>query len=182
MPPLTVDVGDNTPWNLVDFIRANADARRIARPGYHAFATPDFSLQCRDGSSPALAELRGRVIHLVVMGAQSAGRLRELAAMSSNPEVTTAVIATDPVLAETIEFCSTTDPDVARAFALYRGKLGDQADGTEFLIDAHGWLRAIWYPGLRPDWSQPQMLTDEINRILQNPAPGSPGSGAHAHH
>jgi putative copper export protein/mono/diheme cytochrome c family protein len=182
MPPLTVDVGDNTPWNLVDFIRANADARRIARPGYHAFATPDFSLQCRDGSSPALAELRGRVIHLVVMGAQSAGRLRELAAMSSNPEVTTAVIATDPVFAETVEFCSTTDPDVARAFALYRGKLGDQAGGTEFLIDTHGWLRTIWFSGLAPDWSQPQVLKDEINRILQNPASGSPGSGAHAHH
>jgi putative copper resistance protein D len=183
MPPFAADPGDISPWNLINFIHANADARRIARPGYHAFATPDFSLQCREnGSSPSLAELRGRVIHLVVMGAQSAGRLRELAAMPSNPEVTTAVIATDPVLAETIEFCSTTDPDVARAFALYRGKLGDQADGTEFLIDAHGWLRAIWYPGLRPDWSQPQMLTDEINRILQNPAPGSPGSGAHAHH
>ena len=59
MPPLEVDAGDNTPWNLIDLIHANADARRIVRPGYHAFLVPDFSLQCRDGSIPSLAELRG---------------------------------------------------------------------------------------------------------------------------
>jgi putative copper export protein/mono/diheme cytochrome c family protein len=181
MPPFTVNAGDNTPWNLIDFIHANADARRIVRPGYHAFVAPDFSMQCPDGSAPSLAELHGRVVHLVVAGPTTAGRLRELAAPPPIPGITTIMIATDPTLAKATNFCSTTDPDVATAFSVYRGLPVDRIDDTEFLVDAHGWLRAIWYPGLAPDWSQVQVLTDELNRIAQNPAPGSPSSGVHAH-
>jgi mono/diheme cytochrome c family protein len=182
MPPFDRDVGDNTPWNLIDFIHANADARRIVRPAYHAFLAPDFSLQCPDGASPSLAELRGRVVHLVVAGAENAGHLRELAAMPADPGIQTVVIATDPALADAANFCSTIDPDVTRVFSVYRGAPADQIDGTEFLIDANGWLRAIWYPGVSPDWSQPQVLMNELSEIRQNPAPGTPGSGAHAHH
>jgi putative copper export protein/mono/diheme cytochrome c family protein len=182
MPPFDTDVGDNTPWNLIDFIHANADARRIVRPAYHAFLAPDFSLQCPDRASPSLAELRGRVVHLVIAGAANAGRLRELAAMPADPGIQTVVIATDPALPDTANFCSTIDPDVAKTFSVYRGAPAGQIDGTEFLIDAHGWLRAIWYPGVLPDWSQPQVLIKELSEIRQNPAPGTPGSGAHAHH
>jgi len=181
MPPFTVNAGDNAPWNLIDFIHANADARRIVRPGYHAFVAPDFSVQCPDGSAPSLAELHGRVVHLVVAGPMTVARLRELTAPPPIPGITTIVIATDPALAEATNFCSTTDPDITTAFSVYRGLPADKIDGTEFVIDTHGWLRAIWYPGLAPDWSQAQVLTDELNRIAQNPAPGLPSSGAHAH-
>src|SRR5262249_48607610 len=48
----------------------------------------------------------------------------------------------------------------------------DQIGGTEFLVDASGWLRAMWWPGLMPDWNEPSVLAREIDRIRR--APGQP--------
>ena len=79
MPPFAADPDDASPWNLIDFIHANADAQGLTRPGEHAFAAPDFTLQCPDGSSSSLAELRGRVVHIIVAGSDTAVRIRELA-------------------------------------------------------------------------------------------------------
>jgi putative copper export protein/mono/diheme cytochrome c family protein len=178
MPPFGADPGDVSPWNLIDFIHANADARRLARPGEHAFRPPDFTLQCPDGSSPSLAELRGRVVHVVIVGPATA-RLQQLA-REPLPDVQTVVVATDPGLAESDGFCATSDPDVAKAFALYRGVPVAQLDGTQFVIDASGWLRAMWYPGREPDWTQRQVLGKELEQIVRHPAAGMPGTG-HAH-
>ena len=177
MPPFAADPGDVAPWNLINFIHANADARRLARPGDHAFPAPEFALQCPDGSSPSLSELRGRVVHIA--GPPDAERLRQLANMAI-PGVQTVVVATDPGLAESTGFCATGDPNATKVFALYRGAPVAQLDGTEFVIDASGWLRAMWFPGRQPDWLQPDVLRDELDRIVQHPIPGSPAEG-HVH-
>jgi putative copper export protein/mono/diheme cytochrome c family protein len=179
MPPFVVDPNDISPWNLIDFIHANADARRLVRPGDHAFPTPDFTLQCPDGSSPSLSELRGRVVHIVVAGPSTAERLPQLGRMAV-PGAQTAVVATDPGLAESVGVCATSDIDVAKALALYRGTPVAQLDGTEFVIDASGWLRSIWYPGRQPDWGDLAVLYAELERIAQQPIPGSPTAG-HLH-
>jgi hypothetical protein len=75
---------------------------------------------------------------------------------------------------------STIDPDLAKGFALYRGAPVAQLDGTEFVIDGSGWLRTMWYPRRQPDWSEPAVLRNELDRIVQHPIPGSPAAG-HAH-
>jgi mono/diheme cytochrome c family protein len=181
MPPFAADPGDISPWNLIDFIHANADARRLAQPGDQAVSAPEFTLQCPSGSSPSLSELRSRVVHVVVASPASAPRLKQLTSLAI-PGVQTVLVATDPGLAESVGLCATSDPDTARTLALYRGVPVAQLDGTEFVIDTTGWLRAMWYPGRRPDWMQPDVLRVEIERIAQHPIPGSPSAGhTHAH-
>jgi putative copper resistance protein D len=181
MPPFATDPDDISPWNLIDFIHANADARRLVQPGDHAFPAPDFTLQCPDGSSPSLHELRGRVVHIVVASPASALRLKQLTSLAI-PGVQTVVVATDPGLAESVGVCATSDPDTARTLALYRGVPVAQVGGAEFAVDASGWLRAVWYPGRQPDWMQPEVLRVEIERIAQHPIPGPPSVGhTHAH-
>jgi mono/diheme cytochrome c family protein len=179
MPPFAADPGDISPWNLINFIHANADARRLMRPGDHAFAAPDFTLECSDGSSPSLAELRARVVHVLVAGPTAAARLQQLVS-TATPGVQVVVIASDPASTESAKLCATRDPRVAKGFAVYRGVPVAQLDGTEFVIDASGWLRAMWYPGQQPDWSEPTVLRSELDRIAQHPISGSPAAG-HVH-
>jgi putative copper export protein/mono/diheme cytochrome c family protein len=179
MPAFPAGPGDISPWSLIDFIHANADAQRLVRPGDHIFPAPDFSVQCSDGSSPSLAELRGRVVHVVIAGSATAARLQQLASMPLSG-VQTVVVATDRGLTESDGFCATADLDTAHAFALYRGVPIAQLEDTEFLIDTSGWLREMWYPGRQPDWTQPVVLRDELELILRHPAAGSPAAG-HVH-
>jgi hypothetical protein len=80
----------------------------------NAFLTPDFAVDCADGSSPLIGDLRGRVVHLVFAGAHSVARVGTL-------EPTGIVVRLDPSISANGPFCSTDDPDVAKAFALYAG-------------------------------------------------------------
>jgi putative copper resistance protein D len=179
MPPFAADPGDISPWNLINFVHANADARRLLRPGDHAFAAPDFALECPDGSSPSLAELRGRVVHVLVAGPTAAARLQQLGS-TATAGVQVVIIASDPASTESAKLCATRDPRVAKGLAVYRGVPVAQLDGTEFVIDASGWLRVMWYPGREPDWSEPTVLRSELDRIAQHPISGSPAAG-HVH-
>jgi hypothetical protein len=115
-------------------------------------------------------------VHLVLAGSASVARLRQLASLKAEGEITI-VVRLDG--SDTLPFCWTKDSDVVATFALYRGS--DEIDGTEFLIDASGRLRSIWFPGRRPDWSEPAILAGQIAAIRRTPAQPLRSSGASAH-
>ena len=181
MPPFGAALDETARWNLIDFLHANADARRLSEAADAtgvALPLPEFSVECRDGSSLSIDQLRGNVVHLVFAGPASTPRLRQLASAKAGGQTT---IVVRPEASEPTGFCETRDPDVIVAFALYRGT--DDIDGTEFLVDASGWLRSMWFPGRRPDWEKPEILAGEIAAIRHTPGRPRPsaGSGAHAH-
>jgi putative copper export protein/mono/diheme cytochrome c family protein len=176
MPGFEGALDETARWNLIDFIHANADARRleIADEGIASLRVPEFSVECPDGSDISISQLRGRILHLVFAGPQSGTRLDQLHALVSGPS-TTIVVQVDG--SRTLPFCSTWDRDVIAAFAIYRG--ADPIE-TEFLVDAAGWLRSMWYPGVEPDWREPAMFADEVETIAK--APGQPQpAGVHIH-
>ena len=63
---------------------------------------------------------------------------------------------------------------------MLRGKDVGQAEGTEFLVDAAGTLRALWSPGMKPDWRDADVLQRQIAAILTTP-PAARTSGSHLH-
>src|SRR5712691_2148388 len=66
MPGFGEELDEGARWNLIDFIRANADASRIrGLVTSAAFPAPDFSAECPNGSTISLHALRGRIVHLV---------------------------------------------------------------------------------------------------------------------
>jgi hypothetical protein len=78
--------------------------------------------------------------------------------------------------------CRTDDAALAKALALFRGKDVTQVDGTEFLLDPSGALRALWYPEAQPDWRETDVLQREIAAIHGNPtARRTTGAHLHAH-
>jgi putative copper export protein/mono/diheme cytochrome c family protein len=177
MPPFSTVLDEAARWNLIDFVHANADARRweLAEDTSTAARVPEFSVECSDGSDVSISQLRGQIVHLVFAGPQSATRLDQLSVRRASGHTSIAVRLGG---LESAPLCSTSDPEVIAAFAIYRGT--DAIDGTEFLIDGSGWLRSMWYPGVQPDWRDPGVLAEEIETIVNNPGKPQPTS-AHVH-
>jgi putative copper export protein/mono/diheme cytochrome c family protein len=177
MPAFDAKLDATARWNLIDFIHANADATRFGSAAdagmANAFPAPDFAVDCPDGSSPMTSELRGRVLHLVFAGAHSVARVRAL-------EPTAIVVRLDPSVSAVGSNCGTDDPDVAKAFALYAGSSVEELDGTEFIVDQSGSLRASWHPGLVPDWADPKAFAEVVDIIRRTPSAPRPGLG-HVH-
>jgi len=84
MPGFGVALDDTARWNVIDFIHANADTRRLelANGVDAAVRVPEFSVACPDGSDSSISQMRGRIVHLVFASAQSAARLDQLAALA----------------------------------------------------------------------------------------------------
>jgi putative copper export protein/mono/diheme cytochrome c family protein len=177
MPAFDAKLDATARWNLIDFIHANADATRFGSAAdagmANAFPAPDFAIDCPDGSSPMTSELRGRVLHLVFAGVHSVARMREL-------EPTAIVVRLDPSVNAVGSLCGTDDPDVAKAFALYAESSVEELDGTEFMVDQSGSLRASWHPGLVPDWTDPKVFAEVVDTVRRTPSAPRPALG-HVH-
>lgn len=114
--------------DLVAFVRArNAGASFAAAGVWLApVPAPDFPIICVAGKT-SLSAFRGHEIRLVV-GATVPASVATIVLMPN---------ATGPD-----DACRAEAKDVAEAYAVLAGG----AAGQEFLIDAHGWLRAFWSP------------------------------------
>src|SRR5262249_43536648 len=152
MPPFGFALDEQARWNVIDFVRANADAARLGRAsgqvtnvGYRA---ADFSAACPDGSTVSRDRMHGRIAHLVIAGRVSAARPAHLAAHDRG--VVTIAIPVAEVA--TGAACRADDVELATVLAMFGGKDVGQGDGLEFLVDAAGTLRAVWAPGGKPDW------------------------------
>jgi putative copper export protein/mono/diheme cytochrome c family protein len=167
MPAFGASIDPTGRWNLIDFIHANADAARFGSAAdagvTNAFRAPDFAVDCADGSSPLIADLRGHILHLAFAGAHSVARVRTL-------EPTAIVVRLDPSVSAERFSCSTDDPDAANAYALYAGSSVEELDGTEFILDQSGSLRSSWHPGLVPDWTDPKVFAKVVDNIRRTPS------------
>jgi putative copper resistance protein D len=73
------------------------------------------------------------------------------------------------------------DPDLRAKLAPALGTIAcGPGEGTEFLLDASGTLRAVWSPGGKPDWHDADVLQREIAAIRLNPA-AIRTTGSHLH-
>jgi copper resistance protein D len=182
MPGFGSVIDDNGRWSLIDFIHANADAVRL-RTGIKGsgYPAPDFSADCPDGTSVTTGGLHGRLVHLIIAGAVATGRLQQLAHAHIAHDLVTVVILPEGSSPPDAPFCVAQDHSVLAAFAVYRGKTPAESEGTELLIDATGQLRAMWYPGLEPAWTDADVLRRETAAIREPAAAARAVSHAHVH-
>jgi len=171
-------------WNLVDFIRANADGARLrALDGEvttAAFPTPDFIVECSDGSARSVREMRGRPLHIIVGDRASQQVIQRLAALAGRPEAHTIIADLARARASGPDVCTASDGDLAKTFSVFRGRSIEGSDTMEFLVDAETRLRAIWYPEADVDWTKPDVMREALRR-LDGPVTGRPSAGGHVH-
>lgn len=182
MPSFGSVIDDNGRWNLIDFIHANADAVRLRVGIKGSYPVPDFSADCPDGTSVTPRDLHGRLVHLIIAGAHAPVRLQQQAhAAHIAHDLVTVVVVPEDSSPPAAPFCVAQDDRVLAAFAVYRGKTPADSEGTELLIDAAGQMRAMWYPGLEPAWTDVDVLRREIAAIREPAAATRAVSPAHVH-
>ena len=172
MPPFGAVLDEDARWNLIDFVRANTDAARLARTAAKVtnvgFRSPDFSAACPDGSAVSRDGLAGRTAHLVLAGPGAHERVAQLTARGGD----TVTIAVPLEGSETAGACRASEVELAAALAQLGGRTVADSSGSEFLVDGSGALRALWYPGAKPDWRDAEVLEREIAAIRDNPVAG----------
>jgi hypothetical protein len=119
-------------------------------------------------------------VHLVIAAEDSLPRLHALAHSHIAHDVATIVIPSGELPAGDLPFCLARDASVLSALAVYAGKDPAASEGTEFLVDAAGQLRATWQPGMAPAWSDLAVLRQAIAKLANPPASPRPAS-PHVH-
>jgi mono/diheme cytochrome c family protein len=186
MPGLASTADERSTWDLVDFVHANAAGALVARERpwpARPLPAPRFEADCPDGAVVAVSGSQGRVLHLVfVTPGDAHGRAARLAALDSPPRApaVTTVLAEDAPDQAGGEFCIVSTPEIGTAYAVAVGIDPSVIGGSEFLIDAQGYLRDFWRPGDRPSWDDPVVLLGRIATIAGTPL-APPSISRHVH-
>jgi len=182
MPGFAQTVPERAAWDVLDFLRAQADAAdadglgAAVRPGI-GLAAPDFAFQVGTRPQESLGELRGRGMALLVFYElpASLARLRALAGVGIHfAHLGVRVIAlpiggpaAKPGAEGDADMLADPDARVAAAYALFAP--GGAARPVEYLVDRQGDIRARWVPGMTPDWSAMPVLLEQIETIEREP-------------
>jgi putative copper resistance protein D len=177
-------------WDLVNFLRARADAEQaralgpaVRPPGLVA---PDFAYAVGPSTTHTLRELRGRRVALLVLFTlpESRPRMAEIAQAYEGLVVMGAEVIAVPTRAERgiikrlgasprIFFPVVTEgaPDIVRTYELFGPGRGHPSH-MEFLVDRSGYLRARILPDLAAPPAMSELL-DQILKLNQEPQPAS---------
>ncbi len=139
MPGFAATLDAQTRWSLIDFILANADGVR-ARTGTPA-QVPDFAIECPGGAVSSLHASAGDIVLLVFGDSAAVASIAALKSLGLGADVTLVTATDGPAPAGA---CAARADDLALALALYLPDLSQRIGGSEFLIDAKGWLRDVW--------------------------------------
>jgi hypothetical protein len=173
MPGFADALTDDERWALIDYIRAkNAGlAFRQTASWPQPIRAPAFDAACGDGPK-SLSELQGGFVRLAI-GAAPVG--------PAPIGVTTILVNPDAGVQPAPHLCIVHDPAVAQAYAIIAGLPAGELQGTQFLIDGSGWLRAVHHPGYAPgDWNDPSVLAAKVKELEANPVAVAAGMD-HAH-
>ena len=203
MPGFSDQLSENQRWDLLNFLRAQADAEHANAMtadsgGWGDVVAPDFAFQIGHAGQETLKQQRNRSIVLLVLFSDpdSSPRLHALdAAMAQLEGAGVRVIALSmtkdaaalpkPELELPHLSIAESDPATIAAYGLFRRT--PSVDGVppmpthmEFLIDRQGYLRYRWSPAYGPGWDR---MADLVKRIqsLNGEPPRPPAPEGHVH-
>jgi putative copper export protein/mono/diheme cytochrome c family protein len=176
MPGFASRLSDDDRWALVDYLRAhNAAIRAQADSAFDApMRAPAAPLSCSGSPASGMADLLGHAVH-VVTDASSA------VVPPPGADIVTLVLSPQGDTAPSPGTCVAASPSAWQAYAILADLPPANLAGTEFLIDAHGWLRAVHRPAAAGGWRTGQSLIAAIRFFADQPIQ-SPSEGHHAHH
>jgi len=160
MPAFAASLDEAQRWDVIAALRAHADSELDTLSADvttdSAPLAPDFSFPAADGAPGTLKALvaRSAVLLLLADAPQSPlrARLEDWRSLLAASGITLLAMTDDPALRSVYAFY---DPQRPR-------KAATSPMAVAFLIDRDGYIRAIWHPGDRPDWSDLETLNQEI--------------------
>ncbi len=203
MPGFADQLSESQRWDLLDFLRAQADAEHANAMsadsgGWGDLVAPDFAFQIGHAAQETLKQQRNRSIVLLVLFSDpgSLPRLHDLdAAMAQLDGVGARVIAlpmakdgeasgrAEPELPHLA--IAETDPATLAAYSLFRRTpsvegVQPMPSHMEFLIDRQGYLRYRWSPAYGPGWDRMAELVKRI-QSLNGEKQRPPAPDGHVH-
>jgi putative copper export protein/mono/diheme cytochrome c family protein len=171
MPGFAASLPDNDRWDLIDYIHAHAASAEIGVQGLWpvAIQAPEMDLACGNRGA-SLGEFRGRSIRIVATDETLATERAE-----NLPGLTTVLLMRDSAIPSP-SICMSRERDAWRVYAIIAGVAPDALAGTEFLVDAAGWLRTLWRPGE----ATPAAITAAVEASVAHPV--SKATAGHHHH
>jgi mono/diheme cytochrome c family protein len=160
-------------WALIDYVRAhNAGVAMLEDASFDVpVPAPGLPVRCSGVAATRMADLRGSVVH-VVTGALGAG----IPPQFGIKVVTLTLGDIRPAPGD----CASASPEAWKAFAVLADVPPDRLEGTEFLVDANGWLRGVHRGGSPNGWHTRDDLIAAVRHICSSPL--ETGGDAHAHH
>jgi mono/diheme cytochrome c family protein len=153
MPGFSRSLGEVGVWNVIDYVRARNGGFVRAAQGHWSptLLAPDFPALCADGHDRSLSELRSKPVRLVI------GK-----ALTANTGITTVSVANSPPINASRNDLCVADRSISTAYAIVAGLSEADVEGSEFLIDRHGWLRELQRPATPAAWDD----SDRLARAL----------------
>jgi putative copper export protein/mono/diheme cytochrome c family protein len=186
MPAFGNALDETAVWNVIDFIHANADGAQlrsaVGETGATGFPMPGFTASC-GGMTVSIESLRGRVVHLMFVPGETVEPLKRTVERDR-------VLGLIPIIASSKivpgldgDTCVADDPSLLDTIGTYRGVDTSRIARTEWLADAAGFLRSMWYPESpsRNDWGNDEAFGKVARELQLRPAVPKRATG-HAHH
>jgi len=179
MPGFDTVLSSEARWDLIDYLRAHNAGMSMRTTGKwsHPLPIPQFDVECADGRTLDLDDLRGRMLRIVAASGDEATP----PVPPAGNEITTIILTRGRAVGSVPANCVASEPETWTAFSILSGVASESLAGEQVLVDQNAWLRAAWRPGEPGDWTNPQALAAAVRDIAANPIAAYPAAG-HVHH
>ena len=182
MPGFSDALYEDERWDLIDYIRAHNAGLVLSRTGGWSppVPAPDTPVTCADRSIAGIHDLRGRVLRLIFRAEAEPETGGIPAQTRPSPNVTSIRVTRDGTPAAGT--CTAYKAEIWSAYGIISGVDPRDLPGTQFLVDAAGFLRLIQHPSeASPGWDDPTVL-DSVSRMLAAHPISEAGVEMHHHH
>jgi mono/diheme cytochrome c family protein len=178
MPGFEGVLSSEARWDLIDYLRAHNAGESVRTTGKwsHPLPIPQFDVECADGRSLDLDDLRGRVLRIVAVSGDEA----TVRVPPAGRDITTIILVRNRAAGAPPAGCVASEPETWTAFSILLGVPSDGLSGEQVLVDQNAWLRAAWRPGEPGNWTNPQALAAVVADIAAHPITADT-VGGHVH-
>jgi len=164
-------------WALIDYVRAHNASVALQQDTELdlPLRAPAFAVSCAGVAASTVADLHGRVVHVVTDATTDTSLPPQSGILTVNLLVKDGVTPARGA-------CAAADPAAWGAYAVLADLPSDGLAGTEFLVDPDGWLRAVRRPGTERGWPIGKNLIATIRSICTTSINTSIGSFDAHHH
>src|SRR5271166_4454047 len=175
MPGFDTVLSSEARWDLIDYLRAHNAGMSMRTTGKwsHPLPIPQFDVECADGRTLDLDDLRGRMLRIVAVSGDEAPP----PVPPAGNEITTIILTRGRAVGSVPANCVASEPETWTAFSILSGVASESLAGEQVLVDQNAWLRAAWRPGEPGDWTNPQALAAAVRDIAANPIAAYPAAG-----
>ena len=165
-------------WDLIDYLHAHNAGESMHRSGnwLHPLPVPQFDIECADGRTIDLDDLRGRALYIIAAREEVPTEPASVAGV----DITTIIVTRARGVRPNGSACVASEPETWSALAILLGVSPGALAGSQILVDQNAWLRAAWRQGDPDDGTNQRSFEAMMRDITAYPI--ARDATVHSHH